>query len=636
MKPTSIPANPAGILAMLAVLLLAGCRGGGGGKLKVGSKDLTEQKLLAEMMALAAEAEGIRVEREIPYGGSRKCLAALQRGVIDAYPEYDGTLLALSGVPPGSADPAELAGRNGMRWLDPFGPDSRFGLAVRRDLALRHGLASISDLQRIPGGPRFGVEEDFLARPVDGLYPMARRYGLTVKSVSAFGTDEPAALYDALLERRVDVAEVFSTDGWLAAPVLRQLEDDLGFFSPYRAGPLVREEALGRFPELESAWGALAGTLDSKAMRALNQRVQLGGEDYRDVARDHLVSLEILPPVEATARGRSRVRLAVSPFTDQNDLPIRAADAIRTVMPARHLLVEKVPDPAEAVRQGQARFGLVGAESLFELADDGTITAVDDLEAVGVVGTRLVHVIAAGTAGPPETWKRIGVGDPEGASGRVARFLLAALELDDKIELVTHDDPGELAAALAEGEIDARLVMAQPGHHGITEALQESSGRLVSLDIFRGGVPALRYPFLRQAQIPANTYPGQAGALPSLAGQAVLATRVPPGTETRGEVGPGLVPGVITRLPQRLAPATARRLSQALDSAESIDPTLPASPGLLPETPSLRPRLEARPGAALLNAFAVAFLTGMVILWFRRLPDRPAMRPGTRPPEADA
>jgi hypothetical protein len=93
-----------------------------------------------------------------------------------------------------------------------------------------------------------------------------------------------------------------------------------------------------------------------------------------------------------------------------------------------------------------------------------------------------------------------------------------------------------------------------------------------------------------------------------------------------GESGPGIVPGVFTRLPQRLPFDTARALAAALDTPEAVDPLLPASPGLSPDTPPTKQRLTADIVSALMNAFAVAFVIMMVFLFFQPLPAVPALR----------
>ena len=39
----------------------------------------------------------------------------------------------------------------GLRWLEPFGLEDGFALAVRRDLAIGSELVTISDLAKLPG-----------------------------------------------------------------------------------------------------------------------------------------------------------------------------------------------------------------------------------------------------------------------------------------------------------------------------------------------------------------------------------------------------------------------------------------------------------------------------------------------------
>jgi glycine betaine/choline ABC-type transport system substrate-binding protein len=624
------PASLLLILAALAALLAAGCAEDRT-PLRVGSKDFTEQKLLAEMMALLAEREGIRVQRAIPYGESRKVVEAIERGVIDAYPEYSGTLLGLAGVEGKSdAESASAAVRErveplGLRWLQPFGFQNSFALAVRRDVAIRRNLGDISDLTTVVGPLRFAVDEGFARRPVDGLPALVRAYGLRLGEVTALPVHDRQGAYEALLEQRADVAGVFTTDARLRDYGVVVLKDDLGFFPAYEAAPLVRAGVLDSMPALQQAWGALAGRIDDVTISRLNARVELAGEDYRDVAQDFLEELGLLPRKSAVRSPRKQVVLAVNSPSDLGSLPIRAADAIRTVMPARHLVVETVARPADAVRTGRARFGVVGAEEFYRMAPDGRVSQVGEIEAVGVVGTRFAHVVSSSAGPDPREWTRLGVEAEGGSSWTVARFLLHALGLGDRIQLVTVQDPQGWARALESGEVDGLLLMVEQGHAGLLKLLRDSDVRLLNVDALGRAGPALRFPFLRPARIPAGTYPGQEEVVDTVAAQVVLASRVPTDEDVMGESGPGFVPGVFTRLPQRLPPGTAQKLARALQAREDVDPLLPVSPGLKPDTPPVKRRVEARPAAATLNVLAILFLVAMAWLLFRELPSKPAL-----------
>jgi len=628
------------ILTALLVLLLPACSKVQG-PIKIASLNFTEQKLLGEMMALLAEHRGLRVERAFAYGDNRTTLGAIQRGVIDAYPEYNGTLLALSGRPAErEATKARVEARSlveplGLRWLQPFGLENGFTLAVRRDVAIRRELEQISDLTQLPGKLRIAVDERYLSRPVDGLYALARRYGLNIGEVKSFPVDDRKLIYRALREQRVDVAEVFKTDARLNEYGIVALRDDLRFFPVYEAAPLARSAVLDAFPELVEVWGGLAGRIDTDTMRRLNGRVERGGEDYRNVARSYLEELGLLPERPSPDEPRGSITLAVSPLSDLGYLPIRAAAAIRQVMPARRLLVDHTPTPAEAVRSGDSRFGLVGAEEFFSVGTKGALIRVEDIEAVGAVGWRLAHVLVGDDARGPSQWRRIGVGPDGGSSWTVARLVLEAMDATDRVVLTASEDPLDAKQQLESGEVDALVLMLEQGHAGLMKLLHAGGARLVNVRAFRGNSPALRYPFLRPAKIPADTYPGQTEPIDTVAGQVVLATRVPLEKDPIGESGPGFIPGVFTRLPQRLPFDTALRLSEALGVSEAVDPVLPVSPGLRPETPSVRPRIYAEPASALLNVLAILFLVAMVVLLFRDLPTNPALKGGDERKEHD-
>ena len=91
-------------LARVAVAIFSACLIGSAAlaqTLKVGSKNFTEQFIVAELYAAALEAEGFKVERKINLGATLIAHEALRTGAIDIYPEYTGTgLLAVMKAPP--------------------------------------------------------------------------------------------------------------------------------------------------------------------------------------------------------------------------------------------------------------------------------------------------------------------------------------------------------------------------------------------------------------------------------------------------------------------------------------------------------------------------------------------------------
>ena len=76
-----------------------------------------------------------------------------------------------------------------------------------------------------------------------------------------------------------------STDGQIAGLGLVVLRDDRRYFPPYQAAPVVRRETLERMPAVWDALQSLEGVLDDDAMRRLNHRVAVLGEDAAAVVR---------------------------------------------------------------------------------------------------------------------------------------------------------------------------------------------------------------------------------------------------------------------------------------------------------------------------------------------------------------
>ena len=83
----------AAVLMSAAVVL---CGAASAQTLKVGSKNFTEQFIVAELYAASLEAAGFKVERKINLGATLVAHEALRTGAIDLYPEYTGTGLGAS------------------------------------------------------------------------------------------------------------------------------------------------------------------------------------------------------------------------------------------------------------------------------------------------------------------------------------------------------------------------------------------------------------------------------------------------------------------------------------------------------------------------------------------------------------
>ncbi|MBK6847917.1 MAG: ABC transporter permease subunit [Proteobacteria bacterium] len=263
-------------------------------RLVVGAKRFTESAVLAEVMAQLVERHlGVEVERRFNLAGTDICFGALANGAIDLYVEYSGTALrSLLGDQRRLAAAAALAvvragleRRFGVAVLAPFGFDNSYALAMRRDRAFELGITQLSDLGRHP--LRFGFSHEFVGR-ADGLAGLRQQYALQVARLVELDHD---LAYRALDEGAIDVLDAYGTDAKLSGGRLLVLADDLGFFPPYEGVPLVRREALRRFPGLESTLALIAGRIDTDTMRRLNAEVEGLGRTPANVATRLLLRL---------------------------------------------------------------------------------------------------------------------------------------------------------------------------------------------------------------------------------------------------------------------------------------------------------------------------------------------------------
>ena len=267
-------------------------------RIVIGAKDFTEQIILGELLAQTIEAKtGLQVERRFDLGGNLAHQAMIG-GEIDVYVEYTGTaLLAILKKPP-IKDAAEAyrqvkssyAKEFSSEWTEPLGFDNTFAILVRADDARRDKLKTISDAARLSSQWRAGFGQDFMSRP-DGYAGFINTYGLNFKEVREM---DLSLTYRALAEGQVDLIAGNSTDGLISRYGLVQLEDDLRYFPPYDAVPVVRQKALENHPEVREALKQLGGILSVEEMRDLNYAVDGEQRQAKDVVREFLTRKKIL------------------------------------------------------------------------------------------------------------------------------------------------------------------------------------------------------------------------------------------------------------------------------------------------------------------------------------------------------
>ncbi|OVE80982.1 hypothetical protein BVY03_04810 [bacterium K02(2017)] len=260
--------------------------------IRIGSKKFTESYLLAEIMAQKIENEtNLKVERKFGLGGTLICYEALKNGEIDIYPEYSGT--ALKTLIKTDKDlnfkqmNVSLIKNSNILFLEPFGFNNTYALAMRSEQAKKLNIKTYSDLIKFPK-LRFHFSYEFIKRP-DGWLALKKRYGFTPDD-KAVGMEHSLS-YEAIKSGDTDVIDSYSTDAKIAAFNLKVLKDDLAFFPHYFGAPLVYQNTLKSHPQLKSIINALKNKINDATMQKLNSQVEIDKISIPHVAKDFLKTL---------------------------------------------------------------------------------------------------------------------------------------------------------------------------------------------------------------------------------------------------------------------------------------------------------------------------------------------------------
>ncbi|MDB5114866.1 MAG: transporter permease subunit [Mucilaginibacter sp.] len=136
-----------------------------------------------------------------------------------------------------------------------------------------------------------GFTPEFMGRQ-DGNLGLQSKYGLKIHTIVI----SDAVMYKAAYEKQLDVISGYSTDGRLKAYGLIVLEDDKKIFPPYYAAPIVRDDALKKFPELEKTLNMLSGKINDSIMTDLNYRTDYLHQSPERVAKDFLTAHNLWQP----------------------------------------------------------------------------------------------------------------------------------------------------------------------------------------------------------------------------------------------------------------------------------------------------------------------------------------------------
>lgn len=299
-----------GMLLLLVLCASIAFAAGGGGEMEsktpvvVASKIDTEGALLGQMIVKLLEANGIEVEDKTEFGPTDVIRKAIAGGEIDIYPEYtgNGQFFFSSDEPEiwknankGFEKVKELDyAANKVVWLTPAPANNTWAIAVRQDLAAQEGLTSLEDFADYVnrgGEIKIACSEEFASSPA-ALPAFEASYGFKLDKdqllILAGGNTAQTEKAAADQTDGVNFAMAYGTDGAIAAFKLSVLEDTLGVQPVYEPAPIIREEVLEMYPDIESILKSVFLSLDLVKLQTLNGKIVVEGQDAGAVAEEYL------------------------------------------------------------------------------------------------------------------------------------------------------------------------------------------------------------------------------------------------------------------------------------------------------------------------------------------------------------
>lgn len=270
----------------------------------VASKIDTEGALLGQMIVKMLEANGIPTEDRTEFGPTSVIRKAISSGEIDIYPEYTGNgQFFFSSDKPEIWKNAKLGYEevkqldyeaNKVVWLTPAPANNTWAIAVRQDLSETEGLKTLEDLAdyvNSGGKIRLACSEEFATSPA-ALPAFEETYGfkMTNDQLLILAGGNTAQTEKAAAENTdgVNFAMAYGTDGSIAAFKLIILEDTKEVQPVYEPAPIIREEVLEMYPEIENILKPVFLSLDLVKLQTLNGKIVVEGQDAGAVAEEYL------------------------------------------------------------------------------------------------------------------------------------------------------------------------------------------------------------------------------------------------------------------------------------------------------------------------------------------------------------
>ncbi|MDR6685026.1 osmoprotectant transport system substrate-binding protein [Arthrobacter sp. 1088] len=219
---------------------------GSSGPLVVGSADFPESQVIGEVYAGALNAAGVTATTKPNIGSREIYFKAVQDGSVDLVPDYSGNLLSyvdpeateVSAEDVYKALPGKLP--EGLAVLDPAKAESKDAMVVTKATAEKYQLKSIEDLAKVCKDFTMAAPATFETRAY-GFPGLKKNYNCELKGLQPFNDGGGNLTLQALLEDKVQVADIYTTTPSIADNDLVVLEDPKNNFKAQQVLPLYNK-----------------------------------------------------------------------------------------------------------------------------------------------------------------------------------------------------------------------------------------------------------------------------------------------------------------------------------------------------------------------------------------------------------
>ena len=278
-----------------------------GDPIVVSTMNDTEGEVLGRMMVLALKDAGFEVkDNTFGYTGTSNGRTALLEGETDIYMDYTGRGLRLiEGVDKELYRDLETAWEsvstwdaktNNLIWLRYAPFNNTDALAVNRKFAEENNVYSMADFAKYVndgGFVKMFVHDYWVTLPT-GLPGMEKTYGFKLdKDQYIIGTGNN----EQMLAEGTDgtnAAMLYSSSGLVKAYDLVVLEDPEHVSPVYAPAPIIRKERLDKYPKVKEVLDKVFESITLEEMIEMNKEVQVDGASGMDVAREYLLSKDLI------------------------------------------------------------------------------------------------------------------------------------------------------------------------------------------------------------------------------------------------------------------------------------------------------------------------------------------------------